>query len=227
MKRLWLLVLAVPLFFVYTSTADAALCVAGTYQSYVDLGSSGCTIGDKRFYDFLPLAPEDDLSASDIVVVPLPSAFGFAFGFSLTATSGEQSDVLLAYNIQSGGATIIGASVTQTSVVIGNAVAHVGETICPGTTYQACGTGALQLTTFDFAGTGSDQLTDSISFPAVSLLGVTKDFNATSLGETIIDFASLTGVTNAVSQIPEPGTLLLIGSGLAGLGAWSRKKLRK
>ena len=40
-------------------------------------------------------------------------------------------------------------------------------------------------------------------------------------------YTSASGTVYPVSPVPEPGSLLLVGSGLAGLGAWGRKRLRR
>lgn len=228
MKRLWFLMLALTLMWLAVGPSDAVAipaCAAGTYSSYVGLGSTGCTIGDKRFYDFVQV-PDTTL----INVGLVPNAFGFVFSFSLTATGTADKDLAIAYNVAtlSGAPLIHDVAVTQTGFVTGGGLAHIGETVCLGSTWQAC-QNPVQLGTLDLAGTASDDLSNRITFTPVSLIGLIKDFNvdAGAFPSTTVNIASITAVTNTVSQVPEPGTLLLIGSGLAGLGAWGRKKLRK
>jgi hypothetical protein len=220
--------LALPLMSLAVGPSDAVAipaCAAGTYSSYVALGSTGCTIGDKLFYDFKQVP---DTTVINVGLVP--NSFGFIFAFSLTAQGSQDEDLSIAYNVAtlSGAPLIRDVSVTQAGLVTGGGFAHIGETVCLGNTWQACGS-AVQVGTFDLAGNTNDQLTNSITFTPVSLIGLIKDFNvdADLFGRTTLDIASITTVVNTVSQIPEPGTLLLIGSGLAGLGAWGRKKLRK
>jgi hypothetical protein len=234
-KRLWLLALAIPLIFVSAGRAEAVACsdasIGGTYAGLITAGS--CTIGDKTFSGFALLG---DLDADEVefAVIENGTNFGFSFQFSLVAFAGQSQDIALIYNVAvtNGTPLITDVQVVQTSSVSGDAFASVGETVCIGSIFPC--TNAEQLNTFDFAGTANDKLTDRIDFDPVSIVGLRKDFVVAANGdcdtveECRINVASMSLVDNTVSQtVPEPATVLLLGSGLLGLATWGRRKFRK
>jgi hypothetical protein len=230
-KRSWLLFLALPLAVLSAGQAEADTCPSGgdtTYATYLALGAGGCTIGDKTFFGF---THGGDVAASDIDVsiVNDGTNFGFVFQMPLAVIGGSGvgttvADVGLTYNVRvtDGSALITDVTVLQTSFTSGSAFATVSETVCIGSTLPGCEGGIIaSLDTSD-----ADPF-DQIEFAPVSVVGLLKDFvvAASNCPNGGCNFASLSIVQNTVSQtVPEPSTLLLIGSALVGVATLSRKK---
>ena len=91
--------------------AATAACVAGSLNSYVGLGATGCTIGDKTFSGFQDLFTEGQTSLggnqsspstpNDMLITVTPIVgpnYGFTFGF-LGTTNGVAYDQLLTMDI--------------------------------------------------------------------------------------------------------------------------------
>jgi hypothetical protein len=93
----------------------------------------------------------------------------------------------------------------------------------PGGNYQV---------TFNLAdGTSLTQAVAVPTFNSFSFIGLTSDTDITSVtiralsgGDPVIDNVSFTG--NAPADVPEPATLVLLGTGLAGAAGAARKRRR-
>jgi hypothetical protein len=217
------------------SSASADTC--GTNVSVGTLNSSGfnCQIADKTFTFGTNSITGTGVSAISGVTFftddPLTASFdpGFFIAFTSFAVSdlgGPTSlDVVVQYTVEAPGDLITDDHLRFAGDVIGTGKASVGETVCKFGTSD-CNPYSLEVV--NFAGTAFDQLVDFNTFDGVSKLSVTKDIK-------VQFFADITGPdgadTSIVSQsfseaVPEPGTLMLLGSGFVFAGGAMRRRLR-
>ena len=218
----------------FASIASAApLCTSlnvVTLADYVALGSTGCQIGDKVFFNFF-----DSPTSGGSATAPVPASAvsvtpvgvgtynpGLTFsssdwsvtGGSTTANSFLDMSFGFTVSVLPGGNSIDDASVTMgTPVTTGTGVVTLGETILAANGFTVLGTlnvasnGARAGETF-FAPTGTIQVKKDF------FLGVPQNGTGT---------ASISTFTENFSEIPEPVGAILIGSGLLALGAWRRR----
>ena len=214
----------------------AGACGSGSYADYITSGFN-CTIDDKTFsnfqYTFSSNPPGFGVPPGSVTVTPIltPGDPGFQFstGWHASTISGVQTqDSLFQFtvNVNQGGNPI-----TDVSLSIGGAgfsgtgSVIVDETVCLGATFPACSGGTVDYLEVFRDASGSKTF-DSISFAGVSEVDVQKDvlIDAGTNGS-----ASLSLVTNQFSEggpVPEPGSILLFGSGALALAGVLRRKIK-
>jgi hypothetical protein len=93
--------------------------VPGSLQSYINLGSDGCTIGETKFFDFLDLGPipgATGLAADAVTVNPFGGLYtpGLEFRVNAGAAAGELLELRLGYTLESLQAPIVLAQLGMT-----------------------------------------------------------------------------------------------------------------
>lgn len=192
--------------------AEAVPCVEDSAAAYEELGSSGCTIGDKTFSDFDFTAIGVDLDNVNVTVKPVtdalaPGDVGFELIIAGLGVTSGAADLALKYTVSAPSAIITDAHLSFTGSAVGTGLASVAEKLCPvgGT----CLDDILEVFDSPFATVTQD----FTFFTPVQTIKVSKDI-AVLAGNK--GFATISIVTQTFTQVPEPATLVLLGAGLIG-----------
>jgi hypothetical protein len=191
-------------------------------QDYINLGSTGCNIGNLLFSNFSypPGAYSDAevIPASDVIVQTHsgPNA-GLTFEGEWYSTSVGTISQQLAYSVaEMNNQPLINGVALSFEGYAGVGItpfASVGQVLCLGAPSAPCGaTNFFQVATSTVSNV-------SLSITPVAVLGVqTFIFVNGGNGQADVDT-----FTNTFSQVPEPGLLLLLGLGASGWMARRRQ----
>lgn len=213
----------------------AGACGSGSYADYITSGFN-CTIDDKTFsnfqYSYSSNPPGFGVPPGSVTVTPIMTpgdpGFQFSTGWHASTSSGVQTqDSLFQFtvNVNPGGNLITDVSLSMGGAGFsGTGSVIIDETVCLGATFPACSGGTVDFLEV-FRDSSGTKTFDSISFAGVSEVDVQKDvlIDAGTNGS-----ASLSLVTNQFSEggaVPEPGSILLFGSGALALVGVLRRKL--
>ena len=216
----------------------ASACPSGTMANYIGSGFS-CTIGDKTFsnwfYQGTANPPNFALPPGSVGVVPQTQlgnpGFRFSAPWSVSTLSGVlsmNSDIDYGVTVNPGGALI-----TDVSLAIGGysftgtGDVRVDETLCIGALFGAngsCGGTLKNLRVFD----NSSGLVsfNEINFAGVTEVGVEKDILLDAGTNGAADLSLVLNNFSEQGTTPEPGSILLFGSGALALAGVLRRKLK-
>jgi PEP-CTERM motif-containing protein len=218
------------------SSAWADTCGTNVSVDTLNSASFSCTVADKTFTfgtnsitgTGVPQITGVTFFTDDPLTAPFDPGFFINFsGFSVSDLGGPTSlDVVVRYTVEAPGDVITDDHLGFAGNVSGTGVASVDETVCQFGT-DICNPYSLSVLNLD--GNDFDKLADFNTFAPVSKLSVLKDIEIV-LGPDVpgqFDRADTSIVSQSFSEVvPEPGTLMLLGSGFVFAGGAMRRSLR-
>jgi len=189
----------------------AGACSVATLSVYDTLGFS-CTIGDKTFSNFTYTSAGADPRRDSwltVEVVAKGSEQGLLFQSNWQEPPGHISTAEIGY------------TVTEVGTRLGDAVLGITASGHADPTVKETVGGASLLVFYDGStNPPTFKMTDFATFPASSSVNVSDALSIGGVGGSV----RLTSVFNGFSDIPEPATLTLFGSGILAIATMVRRK---
>ena len=205
-----------------TSLGSAAVCVPGTLQSYVALGSGGCQLGPLLFDNFAIASGQSiatPINPSQVQVTPGGSMFLPTLLFTLNSVAGPGTIFESFFRFQAVGPETAASIALNNPGVSGDGAVTGTLDVCRNGTFAGgapIGCSGISGSAIAFQIAGDSQLSDSTTFAFSSFFDVFVDL---TIDGGRAGTASLPSATVAVAAaVPEPATLWLIAAGLILVG---------
>ncbi len=207
-------------------------CVSASLASYIALGDTGCSLGDKQFFGFSPPVFGTDFDLNQIMVIPAdtPNRPTIAFQFNTLSYFNQEHEMIEGYSVRvlPGGKPIgqVSTAITD-SYMTGPGLISIREILCLGNAFSIV-FGTCESTSSSAQLRAQQRLTSASAgwaqFEPQSLLGVWNDIVVRfSIPNEPFPYSIYFGSTvTEFDEIPEPGTALLIGAGVIAIWRFRR-----
>lgn len=206
----------------------ASACLPGTLETYVNLGSAGCELGNVLFANFAPEPGQTAATPIDpaqVQVAPGSAPFAPILLFELNASTGAGEILESFFRFDASGFPARASIALNSPSAAGDGAVTGVLNVCPDGMFapdMPTGCTTSPAGTVVFAIDQSAFLSDSLTLPASGFFDVFVDL---TIDGGLAGSASLASASVGVSSIPEPSALLLVAAGLGALGKLRARRI--